>query len=172
MLYRKRRVPVWCVRDRDQNKPVSMLNMIKPFKQTVAILACVAVAGFYFTQTSTAQVKKGKKQPLTTAQWMSGVVKPNCGALKKGLDAGPKSDDDWDKLAMYAAILNESSYVLMADGRCPDGTWAKASTKSLRGGSAGVLKAIDARDVDGAKAAFKQLTSSCAGCHKAHKPKK
>lgn len=146
--------------------------MTKTIKHGMAGVLCAALTAFLLIGTSTAQVTKGKKQPLKTAQWMKGVVKPHCTALKEGLAGVPKTDTAWDELALNAAILNETSHVLMSDGRCPDGTWAKAASKTLRSGSAGVLKAIEARDVEAARTAFKQLTQSCAACHKAHKPKK
>ena len=141
---------------------------------TVVIVSAVMVIGvvFIFSSDSLAQVKKGKSRPLTTKQWMAAVHKVHCGALKKALDAGPKDDAAWEAVSMHAAMLNESSYVLMADGRCPDGTWAKAASKMLRGGSDGVVKAAAAKDLDAAKASFKTLTQSCGTCHKAHKPKK
>jgi cytochrome c556 len=119
-----------------------------------------------------AQVKKGKTRPLQTAWLMKGVVKPNCDALKKGLDAKPANDEGWQALAMNAALLNEVSYQLMDDGRCPDGTWADAASKTLRPGSADLLAAIEKKDLDGAKAAFGSMTKSCKGCHDAHKSKK
>jgi cytochrome c556 len=59
----------------------------------------------------------------------------------------------------------------MDDGRCPDGVWAEATTKALREGSASLLKAIEAKDVAAAKAAFGATTKSCGGCHEKHKPK-
>ncbi len=62
---------------------------------------------------------------------MKGVMGPHCGALKKGMDAGPSDDKAWEELALHAALLNEASYVLMEDGRCPDGVWAKAASQKL-----------------------------------------
>jgi hypothetical protein len=118
-----------------------------------------------------AQVKKGKARAMKTAQWMKNVMKPQCEALKKGLDAGPSSDDAWSALAANAALINEASYLLMDDGRCPDGVWAEAASKTLRNGSADVLKAIEAKDVGAAKAAFGAMTKACAACHDKHKEK-
>jgi hypothetical protein len=119
-----------------------------------------------------AQVKKGKSRPMKTAQWMKGVMKPNCDALKKGLDAGPADDKTWEELGVHAAVINEGSYLLMDDGRCPDGTWADAASKTLRQGSADVLAAIVAKDLSAAKASFGNMTKSCKACHDAHKEKK
>lgn len=118
------------------------------------------------------QIQKGKKRLLRTEQWMEGVIQPHCGAIKKGLDSPPIEDKEWKKLAVNVAVLNESSYVLMADGRCPDGVWATAASETLRNGSATLLKAIEAKDLEVAKSAFAEMTKSCAACHKAHKKKK
>lgn len=60
----------------------------------------------------------------------------------------------------------------MDDGRCPDGVWADAASKTLRQGSTDVLKAIEAKDVAAAKSAFSGMTKSCAACHDKHKEKK
>jgi hypothetical protein len=116
-----------------------------------------------------AQVKKGKTRLLETKQLMSAVVKLHCGGIKKGLEAAPADDKAWAELATSAALLNEASYVLMDDGRCPDGAWAEAATKLLRDGSAKVHAAVAAKDFEGAKKAFGDMTKACEGCHKAHK---
>lgn len=115
-----------------------------------------------------AQVKKGKTRAASTKQLMSGLVVTNCKALGAVAKSAPADDKAWDALATNAALLNEASYLLMDDGRCPDGTWAKAC-KSLRTQSEAVLAKIKAKDRDGAAAEFKKLTQSCGVCHKAHK---
>jgi cytochrome c556 len=119
----------------------------------------------------TAQVKQGKTRAMKTSQFMKGVVKPSCGAIKKGLDAGPADDDAWEEVAMHAAILNEASYNLMEDGRCPDGVWAGAVNKKLREGSGQILAAADEKNLEQAKAGFQLMTQSCKACHDAHKKK-
>src|SRR5271166_2892428 len=81
--------------------------------------------------TAVAQVKKGKTRLLATKQLMKGLVQPSCGAIGEGLKAGPADDKAWEDLATKAALLNEASYVLMDDGRCPDADWANAD-KTLR----------------------------------------
>lgn len=120
----------------------------------------------------TAQVKKGKTRPMKTAQWMKGVMKPHCTALKNGLDAAPSKDEAWAELAVHAALINEASYLLMEDGRCPDGVWAEAASKTLREGSADVLKAVEAKDSVAAKTAFDKMTKACSACHDKHREKK
>lgn len=117
---------------------------------------------------ASAQVKKGKTRVLTTKQLMGGLVKPNCGGIGDGLKEAPKDDAGWEALATKAALLNETSYILMDDGRCPDGTWADAA-KALREGSAAVLANVEAKDAAGAKTEFEAMTKACGACHKAHK---
>ena len=112
--------------------------------------------------------RKGKERLASTKHLMSGISGPNCGGLKKTLDAGPSDDDAWGTAAQEASLLNELGYILMADGRCPDGEWAGAC-KILRESSADVLAAVEKKDLDGAKAAFGNLTKACGKCHKAHK---
>ena len=69
---------------------------------------------------SSAQVKKGKTRPMMTKHLMRGLVSLHCKALKEELGAGPTSDKAWDSLEVHAALLNEASYILMDDGRCPE----------------------------------------------------
>ncbi|MFO1022198.1 MAG: hypothetical protein U0903_16125 [Planctomycetales bacterium] len=114
------------------------------------------------------QIKKGKSRPLQTKQLMQGLVFPNCGALGKGLKTPPTDDKGWDSLAMHAALLNEASYILMDDGRCPDKDWADA-VKQLREGSKEVLAAVEAKNAEKASAAMKTMTGSCGACHSKHK---
>jgi hypothetical protein len=134
---------------------------------------CLAIAfGLVFvvavSLSAVAQVKQGKTRPLQTKQLMKGLVQPNCGGLGEGLKAGPADDKAWEDLATKAALLNEASYVLMDDGRCPDADWANAAT-ALREGSAAVLAKLEAQDAAGAQEAFSSVTQSCGACHKAHK---
>lgn len=137
------------------------MKRIWTFGIVLSTLALVSVV-------ASAQVKKGKTRPALTKQIMSGLVQPNCAALGKGVKEAPADDKAWAALATNAALLNEVSYLLMDDGRCPDGDWANAA-KVLREGSASLLAKIEAKDAAGAAEQFKALTQSCAACHKAHK---
>ena len=133
------------------------------------ILAGLAVVGWFALQPAEAQKTKGKTRPAATKSLMKGIVLPNCAALGGLLkDKGPADDKAWDKATLHAVVLNEMSYVMMDDGRCPDGDWAGAA-KTLRECSTKVLEATKAKNVEGAQAAFKGLTGACATCHKAHK---
>jgi len=116
-----------------------------------------------------AQKTKGKTRPVLTKQLMKGLVSANCGELKKALDA---QEVNWDDVTLRAALLNESGYLLLEDGRCPDGKWAKAA-QALQKNSARILERAEAKDLDGAKSAFGELTKQgCAACHAAHRNKK
>ncbi len=135
-------------------------------KKRLLVLAALATVIGLGLQSVDAQIKKGKTRPATTKQLMKGVVGVNCGALKKAIDA---ETVDWDEVALRAAVLNESGYGLMDDGRCPDGEWAKGA-KAVQSATAEVLAAAEAKDVAAAKAAFAKVTGEgCATCHKAHK---
>lgn len=136
-------------------------------KKLVCVVLTLA-AVVWLSVASPAQVKKGKTRLALTKQLMAGLVRPNCAGLGEALKQTPADDKAWDDLALKAALLNEAGYLLMDDGRCPDATWAGAA-KTLREGSADVLAKIEAKDLDGAKAAFENMTKACAECHKAHK---
>lgn len=139
-------------------------------RQLGLALVLTAGAGLVFWSGSVdAQKSKGKERPAPTKYLMRGIVAANCGSLGGLLkDAGPADDKAWDNVASHAACINEGSYVLMDDGRCPDGVW-KDACATLREGSAGVLAAADKKDLAAAQEAFKTLTGACATCHKAHK---
>lgn len=132
-------------------------------RMVVCVLGLAALAS--------GQVQKGKTQPLLTKYWMRGVNGPHCTALNNLLkEPGPADEKAWETAAQHAAVLNESSHVLMADGRCPDATWAQA-TKQLREGSEAVLKAIEAKNPAEARAAFAGVLQGCKTCHDAHRKK-
>lgn len=136
-------------------------------KKTLHLAVLVASISVMSTL-ATAQIKKGKTRPLTTKQLMGALVKPHCSDLGAALKSPPSDDKGWSELATKAALLNEASHILMADGRCPDAVWAGA-TKALGEGSIAVLEKIEAKDAAGAQEAFKAVTGSCATCHKEHK---
>jgi len=136
-------------------------------KLACVMLALAAVA--WLSVATNAQIKKGKSRPALTKHLMSGLVRPNCAGLGDALkQPAPADDKGWEDLAMKAALLNEVSYLLMDDGRCPDAVWAGAA-KTLREGSTDVLAKIEAKDYAGAQTAFQSVTKACGECHKAHK---
>lgn len=136
-------------------------------QKSFLVLIVLASVGFC-SLSAVAQVKQGKTRVLKTSQLMKGLIGPNCGGIGEELKAGPTDDKAWDALATKAALLNEASYILMDDGRCPDADWAGAAT-SLREGSAALLAKIEAKDLAGSQAALKTMTQACGACHKAHK---
>ena len=134
--------------------------------------SCLCAAAFVVALVGdlvVAQVTQGKTRPMKTSHWMAGVMKTHSGALRKGLSSAPADDKAWKALEVSAGLMNESSYVLMADGRCPDGVWLNAVEKTLREGSASLLKAIEAKDVAAAKTALGAMSRSCKECHTKHR---
>lgn len=136
-------------------------------KRIVSVAVVCSLAAVLSVQ-AIAQVKQGKTRPAKTKQIMKGLVAANCGALGEALKSAPADDKTWEDLAIKAALLNEASYILMDDGRCPDADWANAAT-TLREGSAAVLTKLEAKDYAGASESFKTMTQACGACHKAHK---
>jgi cytochrome c556 len=131
-----------------------------------SIVGCVVVTLALVAGNAEAQKTKGKTRAALTKQLMKGFVAANCGELGKLLKAEPTN---WDEVALKAALLNEAGYILMDDGRCPDGDWAGAA-KAIQGASAEVLAAAEKKDLEATNAAFKKLTTEgCAACHKVHK---
>lgn len=147
--------------------PTSLISEILQMKRLLLVLSVIALVAGTSAVTS-AQVKKGKTRLMTTKQLMAGLVQPHCKGLGDALKTQPTDDKAWADLAVKAALLNESSYTMMDDGRCPDGVWKEACDK-LRSGSEALHAKLDAKDFAGAQAAFKDVTASCGICHKAHK---
>ena len=120
-------------------------------KQSTTVLVAglgLAVLFTLLASPGNAQVKQGKSRPAKTSHLMKGIIKPHCNAVKDQLKEGPGNDEAWDELVMHAALLNETRYALMEDGRCPDGVWADAATKALRQGSADLIKAGQAKSLE------------------------
>lgn len=130
----------------------------------------VAALVWASSQTGLAQVQKGKKRAAETKYLMRGVMQVHCGGIAGLLKKDAPDEKAWETLACHASILNELSYTLMDDGRCPDKTWASAA-QTLRECSGKVLAAAQAKNLDDAKEAFKGLTAACSSCHGAHKSK-
>ena len=137
------------------------------FTTYVGLGAAICIGGLLL-DSAFAQKVKGKTRAALTKQLMKGLVQPNCAAVGNALKA---ESPDWDAIVLHSALLNEAGYLLMDDGRCPDGEWAKAA-KRIQSASEELLAKAEAKDRAGAEAAFKALTSEgCAVCHKAHKAK-
>jgi len=135
----------------------------------IGMLAVTGVLAVGLVTQGAAQVKQGKTRPLTTRQLMNGLVKPHMTALGEAMKgSGPADDKGWEAAATQAALLNESSHIMMADGRCPDAVWAGAC-KSLQDGSAALLGKIAAKDAAGARDALGAVAMACGSCHKEHK---
>jgi cytochrome c556 len=142
-------------------------------KKWVVVLLTVSVGlGLGAWSSAAAQKTKGKSRGAATKYLMRGIMQSHCKSLGDLLkDSGPADEKAWDTAACHASCLNEMSYLLMDDGRCPDDVWAGAATKDLREGSAAVIAAIERKDAAGASEAFKKMTGACGACHKAHKGK-
>jgi cytochrome c556 len=135
----------------------------------MAVVSAVGVGLISLCGSAWAQKTKGKTRAAATKYLMRGIQQAHCKALGDMLkEAGPADDKAWDTAACHASCLNEMSYLLMDDGRCPDAVW-KGATNDLRDGSAAVLAAIEKKDLEGTRTAFKTVIGSCGTCHKAHK---
>ena len=147
---------------------------IEMSKRTLSAVCVVAVivGVLVCREALQAQKLKGKSRPAPTRQLMKGILQLNAGSLGAALkDAGPADDKAWEAAQTAAVVLNEASYILMDDGRCPDAVWAGAA-KTLQEGSAAVMAALEKKDLEGSRAAAKTLMGACMACHKAHKPPK
>ena len=105
--------------------------MNKVVWRTVAVVVVVGL-GIGLSQKASGQKTKGKTRLAPTISLMQGIMNPNCTALAALLKGeGPKDLRSWGKVQLHAAVLNEMSYVVMEDGRCPDKVW-KGAAETLR----------------------------------------
>lgn len=131
---------------------------------TVGALSLAAWLAF----SAAAQVTKGRTRPAQTTQLMKGLVKPAGTAIGKATRKPPTDDKGWTELATNAALLNEASFLLMDDGRCPDATWEEAA-KALRSATEEMLAKIESKDIKGVERQVSKMNSACAACHNAHR---
>jgi cytochrome c556 len=142
--------------------------MNKTFAISVVLLLGLSlVAGLRTDDSLRADQKQEAARVLTIKQMMSGLVKPHKAALETALKEPPSGAESWDALIVSAALLNESGYILVDGERSLDKVWSDAS-QTLRNESAHLLAALKQHDYEASAAAFKQLTTACAACHKAH----
>jgi len=62
---------------------------------------------------------------------MNGSIRPNCSGIGDGLKEAPKDGKVWEDLATKAALLNEASYTLMDDGRCPESACSPGFSRKM-----------------------------------------
>ncbi|MDA0283643.1 MAG: hypothetical protein O3B13_01970 [Planctomycetota bacterium] len=144
-------------------------------KSFVFAAGLISLAGLAFTLSSgqvTAQ-KKGKTRPMTTAQLMSGLVKPQLGVLQEQLadEKTPEGEDGWKAVTTSIALLNESGHIMMEDDRCPDKIWADAC-EVLRKATETALSKAEQKDAAGVRESIAGISASCKACHTEHKYKK
>lgn len=116
----------------------------------------------------TAQVVEGRSRPAKTGTLMKVLFRPCSDRLEQALKGTPAGDAAWENVFEQAVVLNELSYGLMDDGRCPDKRWADACGR-LREGSFAVMTATDRKDLRAARAGQALVKASCGACHQAHK---
>lgn len=135
----------------------------------MALVLALGVICLWLGHEVEAQKTKGKTRLAETRDLMKGLCQPHCSGLADLLkDPGPADAKAWRRVIQHASLLNEASYLLMDDGRCPDQEWASAVTV-LRESSARVVDAANGKNGADARIAFSSLTTACARCHRAHK---
>ena len=113
-------------------------------------------------------------------QLMQGVVDPSADAVwgsvatiftKEGTEERrPRTKEEWEAVRGHAMTLTESGNLLMMPGRAKDGgDWMKFA-QELVDTSAVVLRAAEARDVDGLLNVGGQIDEVCERCHKKYWP--
>ncbi len=111
----------------------------------------------------------GKTRPAKTGTLMKVLHRPALDRIEQGLKASSPNEAGWEAIYEQAAILNEMSFVLMDDGRCPDKIWGEACGK-MREGSWAIMVATDRKDVKASRAGAGIVKAACGSCHRTHKP--
>ena len=106
---------------------------------------------------------------VNTRDVMMGQVGSHYRSLLDALALGPRTDDDWQRVAQDARCLQECGR-LLAERRDPrqpiDETW-QIATLTLREKSAGIVDAAHAGDLAAARARFAEMNRACSSCHRA-----
>ena len=109
----------------------------------------------------------------TAEQIMEGVQKPAMDSLAAMLKAGgPKDDKEWHLAKRQAAVLAETSPLLLMGTRPLDqDIWVKSSER-LNQAAVASLKAAETKDLAAWKTSLANMGAACKSCHNVHKKKK
>jgi hypothetical protein len=142
----------------------------------VTLLLFVTSVGFVVTSAKASQRSSSLVTPLASIkEIMNGMVAPGSNAVFAAVSStytthgveekAPKSDEEWQTLTNYAAMLVESGNLMLVDGRMKDkGEWVKLSQAFIDAGKV-ALDAARARKTDGVFASGEAIDGSCDRCH-------
>src|SRR5579885_1265118 len=135
----------------------------------------LVLAGLVFAQNSQYQ------ELATIKQIMAATQGPAMNALVAFNKAGgPKDDKEWEQAGADAAVLAETSQLLLMGARPaheavkqPENgdardVWVKSSQR-LQTAALASAKAAEAKDLDAWKASVNQLGGACRSCHTIHR---
>lgn len=112
---------------------------------------------------------------VTLNQMMVSIVDMNSHQIWDAEQAPPKSDADWGNLEHAAVSLAAAGHLTMVSGNGPkdqqwttQADWAKYSEAVSQAGVM-ALGAVNAKNVDGLRAAGDALVMSCINCHREFK---
>jgi len=133
------------------------------------------IAGFLYAQSSYQQIASSK-------QLMAAFQGPAMNTLVNINKAGgPKDDKEWEQVGADAAVLAETSQLLLLgdrpsheavkkpDNGDPKEIWISAS-KKLETAAADSAKAAEAKNLDAWKASVNAIGGACRSCHTVHRP--
>ena len=114
----------------------------------------------------------------TVHQLMTGLIEPAAEEIwdavsitvsREGtVEKRPTTDEEWTRLATSAALLIESSTLLLQGGRAVDmNDWARYS-RELAKSSQVALEAAQKRDADAIFEVSEVMYRSCTGCHEGY----
>jgi hypothetical protein len=117
---------------------------------------------------------------LSLKQLMEWVIDPAADAVWDSVktiiteqgtkEIAPQTQEQWDAVRNGAAMLVESSNLLMMETRARDqGEWI-AAARRLAGTADKALKAAESKNAEGVFAAGGEIYNACSACHRRYAP--
>jgi hypothetical protein len=160
---------------------ITLLVVALKSEQVVAILLAAALQfGCGAAPKPAAPPASAVPPVLSLKQLMEWVIDPAADAVWDSVktivteqdtkEIAPQTQEQWDAVRNGAAMLVESSNLLMTQPRARDqGEWI-AAARRLAGAAEKALRAAESKDAAGVFAAGGEIYDACSACHRRYAP--
>jgi len=153
---------------------------LKPGQVVAILLAAALQFGCGAAPKPAAPPASAVRPVLSLKQLMEWVIDPAADAVWDSVktiiteqgtkEIAPQTQEQWDAVRNGAAMLIESSNLLMTQTRARDqGEWI-AAARRLAETAAKALKAAESKDAAGVFAAGGEIYDACSACHRRYAP--